>query len=138
MDGAASDLRPGLPWQGVDIHEPVRLLFIIEATTRTLLRLMDGNSTLKDIFRNHWAHLATLDPATSQMYRFSKDRFVLYQPESSHSEGGILPSADCSRDWYKGKREHLPFALIRDSAVSAFTGGATQVTDPSAPKQVPQ
>jgi uncharacterized protein YbcC (UPF0753/DUF2309 family) len=29
MDGAASDLRTGLPWQGVDIHEPVRILFIV-------------------------------------------------------------------------------------------------------------
>ena len=28
MDGAASDLRPGLPWQSVEIHEPVRLLFV--------------------------------------------------------------------------------------------------------------
>jgi len=32
MDGAASDLRTGLPWQGVDIHEPVRSLFVIETT----------------------------------------------------------------------------------------------------------
>ena len=28
MDGAASDLRTGLPWQMVEIHEPVRLLFV--------------------------------------------------------------------------------------------------------------
>ena len=32
MDGAASDLRTGLPWQMVEIHEPVRLLFVIETT----------------------------------------------------------------------------------------------------------
>src|SRR5205823_12201589 len=30
MDGAASDLRTGLPWQMVEIHEPVRLLFVVE------------------------------------------------------------------------------------------------------------
>ena len=29
MDGAASDLRTGLPWQMVEIHEPVRLLFVV-------------------------------------------------------------------------------------------------------------
>ena len=34
MEGASSDLRTGLPWQMVEIHEPVRILFIIETTTR--------------------------------------------------------------------------------------------------------
>ena len=32
MDGAASDLRTGLPWQMVEIHEPVRSLFLLETT----------------------------------------------------------------------------------------------------------
>ena len=30
MDGHASDLRTGLPWQMVEIHEPVRLLVVVE------------------------------------------------------------------------------------------------------------
>ena len=29
MDGAQSDLRTGLPWQMVEIHEPVRLQFTV-------------------------------------------------------------------------------------------------------------
>ena len=112
MDGAASDLRTGLPWQGVDIHEPVRLLFIIEATTQAMLKLMEDNPTLKNIFRNHWSHLATLDPKTNQMYRFSKDKFVLYEPDVNESKLESLPQAAISRDWYRGRREHLPFAMI--------------------------
>ena len=32
MNGHASDLRTGLPWQMVELHEPVRILFIIETT----------------------------------------------------------------------------------------------------------
>jgi len=113
MDGAASDLRPGLPWQGVDIHEPVRLLFIIEATTQTLLKLIDENSTLGNIFRNHWSHLAAIDPYTSKMYRLSKDRFVLFQNDAAESptDGGAMMQQ--SQDWYQGKREHLPFAHIK-------------------------
>ncbi|MEZ4742090.1 MAG: putative inorganic carbon transporter subunit DabA [Bdellovibrionota bacterium] len=31
MDGYSSDLRTGLPWQMVEIHEPVRLLFLIQS-----------------------------------------------------------------------------------------------------------
>jgi uncharacterized protein len=114
MDGAASDLRTGLPWQGVDIHEPLRLLFIIEAAPQTLLKLMNENGTLKNIFRNHWSHLAALDPVTNQIYRFSKDRFVLYQPAEAESDVNSLPSANDSHSWYRGKRDHLPFAIIGD------------------------
>jgi uncharacterized protein YbcC (UPF0753/DUF2309 family) len=119
MDGAASDLRPGLPWQGVDIHEPVRLLFIIEATTQTLLQLLDQNPTLGKIFRNHWSHLATIDPHTNQMYRFSKDRFVLFKPDPAESAGVGLATAEQSQDWYQSKRLHLPFALIQHAEKSA-------------------
>lgn len=119
MDGAASDLRPGLPWQGVDIHEPVRLLFIIEATTQTLLQLLDQNPTLSNIFRNHWSHLATIDPYTNQMYRFSKDRFVLFEHETGSSDQEGLATAAESQDWYQAKRMHLPFALIQRVETSA-------------------
>ncbi|MBL8890114.1 MAG: DUF2309 family protein [Planctomycetaceae bacterium] len=112
MDGAASDLRPGLPWQGVDIHEPVRLLFIIEATTQTLLHLMNENANLNNIFRNHWAHLAVIDPYTNQMYRFSKDRFVLFTADGPDSNLEEVATAIRSQDWYQNRREHLPFAVI--------------------------
>ena len=40
MDGAASDLRTGLPWQMVEIHEPVRSLFLIETTPQVMGQIM--------------------------------------------------------------------------------------------------
>jgi uncharacterized protein YbcC (UPF0753/DUF2309 family) len=40
MDGAASDLRTGLPWQMVEIHEPVRNLFILETTPEQFLGIL--------------------------------------------------------------------------------------------------
>src|SRR5207248_10823313 len=46
MDGAASDLRPGLPWQMVEIHEPTRILFIVETTPQAMLSILDRNPAL--------------------------------------------------------------------------------------------
>lgn len=112
MDGAASDLRPGLPWQGVDIHEPVRLLFIIESTPRSILKIMAENPVIDRIFRNHWAHVATVDPKTGEMHRFSKDRFVLH-PVNQSDGADDFPVAAGSWHWYRRHREHLPFAMIR-------------------------
>ena len=113
MDGAASDLRPGLPWQGVDIHEPVRLLFIIETTPESMLQIMDRNPTVAAICRNGWAQLAVLDPQSSRIQRFRDGRFEDYEPRP-----GRLPEVHSSREWYAGRRDHLPFALI-SSQISA-------------------
>lgn len=113
MDGAASDLRPGLPWQGVEIHEPVRLLFIIETTPDRLSKLFDANPAVGRILRNHWAHVATLDPTSGRLHRYSKDRFVEYHATAGDAPLGELPTAIDSHAWYRGSRDHLPFAWIR-------------------------
>lgn len=110
MDGAASDLRPGLPWQGVDIHEPVRLLFVIETTPDAMLQIMAENPTVGNICRNGWAHLAVLDPSSSKIQRFVNGRFEDYIPTATD-----LPTADSSLECYRGRRDHLPFALIRSA-----------------------
>ena len=47
MDGYMSDLRTGLPWQMVEIHEPVRSLFIIETTAESMLRIMERNEGIR-------------------------------------------------------------------------------------------
>ena len=43
MDGHASDLRTGLPWQMVEIHEPVRILFVIETTPERLTKVINAS-----------------------------------------------------------------------------------------------
>ena len=107
MDGAASDLRTGLPWQGVDIHEPVRLLFVIESTADAILRIMDDNPTIGRICRNGWAQLAILAPDSHRIQQFVDGKFVDYQPLET-----TLPQSVSSCDWYQGHRDNLPFAMI--------------------------
>jgi hypothetical protein len=111
MDGAASDLRPGLPWQGVDIHEPVRLLFLIETTPEAMLQIINNNPNIANIIRNGWAQLAVLDPHSSRIQRFINHSFQPYQPESNS-----LPLSNNSPQYYQGHREHLPFAQIQPSS----------------------
>src|SRR5205085_12057785 len=61
MDGAASDLRTGLPWQMVEIHEPVRQLFVIETTPEVLRKVLERNPDLARLVQNEWVRLALLD-----------------------------------------------------------------------------
>jgi uncharacterized protein YbcC (UPF0753/DUF2309 family) len=114
MDGASSDLRPGLPWQGLDIHDPMRLLFVLETTEQAIRKIMDRNETVRNILLNEWAQLALLDPQSGEIKVYRDDRFLPYRPESL-----ILPHASSSLDWYRGWREHLDFAYIGDGASRA-------------------
>ncbi len=111
MDGAASDLRTGLPWQMVEIHEPVRNLFIIETKPETLLKILDRDPGIGRLVRGGWVRLAVLDPYAPalKVYRFREGTFHDYEPGAEE-----LPRAASSIDWYRGWRDHLEFAEIGD------------------------
>lgn len=107
MDGAASDLRTGLPWQMVEIHEPVRLLFVIETTPEVILKIMDKNPGIGQVIRNDWSLLAVQDPHSQGLKVYRDGAFYDYEPEAAQ-----LPKAASSVDWYRGWRDHLEFAEI--------------------------
>ena len=54
MEGASSDLRTGLYQQMVEIHEPLRLLFVIETTPDVMLSIMDRNEDIGRLCRGGW------------------------------------------------------------------------------------
>jgi len=107
MDGAASDLRTGIPWQMVEIHEPVRIIFIIENTPEAMLGIMERNPGIDRLVRNEWVQLAVLDPKSETLQLFRRGQFETYTPEST-----TLPVASSSQAWYRGWRHHLGYASI--------------------------
>jgi uncharacterized protein YbcC (UPF0753/DUF2309 family) len=107
MDGAASDLRPGLPWQMVEIHEPVRLLFIVETTPQVMHKIMERNPPIARLCRNGWVQLATLSPDSDRIHVLRGDRFEMFRPETQE-----LPTVPSSVAWYRGWRDHLGYAFI--------------------------
>jgi uncharacterized protein YbcC (UPF0753/DUF2309 family) len=112
MDGAASDLRPGLPWQMVEIHEPVRLLFVIETTPQVMLQIMERNPGIGQVCKNGWVQVATLSPDSSAIHLLRNGKFEPYRPGPNN-----LPHSPTSTDWYRGWRDHLGFAAIGNSPV---------------------
>lgn len=119
MDGARSDLRPGLPWQGVEIHEPVRLLFVVEATIAGIEQILARNAAIARIVVNGWVQFAVRDPRDASLHYLSRGRFVPFQPQAIP-----LPVVRTSRDWYRGSRDHLEFAEIRPD-------GSTETSQPA-------
>lgn len=107
MDGPASDLRTGLPLQMVEIHEPVRLLLVVEQQPELLLRVVDRVEAARRLVRNGWVQLAALGPAGVSEFDAATGRFVAYVPEAA-----ALPTAETSRAWFTGRAEHLKCARL--------------------------
>lgn len=107
MDGHSSDLRTGLPWQMVEIHEPMRLLLIVEAPTSVLEKLMKASAGLRELVGMGWIQLVAWCPDSSALWVFQNGGFV---PHQKDSDG--LPVVERSRDYYGGHRQHLPPARI--------------------------
>ncbi len=109
MEGAASDLRTGLSQQMTEIHEPMRILFVVETTPQIMLSIMGRNSVIDRLVRNRWVQLAILEPHSATMHEFVGGEFRVYLPESN-----AVPCVEHSINWYRGLRDHLGFALIGD------------------------
>ena len=109
MDGAQSDLRTGLPWQMVEIHEPTRLAIVVEGTRIACPRVVQGNPDIERLVRNRWIWLACLDAESGALWELRSTGFVAHTPE--HALAVVTGE---SAAWYQGKRGFLPpVAIVR-------------------------
>jgi hypothetical protein len=114
MNGYQGDLRTGLPLQMVEIHEPVRILFVVETTPARVLATIRANAQLNEFLTNRWIRLATIDPDTSAIQVYRDGRFEAFSGDEEP-----LPVAPSSAAWYAGKIEHLPVARIEATRPSS-------------------
>jgi uncharacterized protein YbcC (UPF0753/DUF2309 family) len=117
MNGHQSDLRTGLPLQMVEIHEPMRLLLIVEATPASLLAVASRQPEVAELVVNQWVQLVSLDPATGAMAVFDEGAFVPYEPSPT-----LLPVVERSPDWHMQSRAHLRPALVRRALPRSVVG----------------
>jgi hypothetical protein len=120
MDGAQSDLRTGLPWQMVEIHEPARLAIVVEGTRDRLRRVVAANATIERLVQHRWIWLACVDAESRTLWELRATGFVAHTPEHP-----LAVVAGESAAWYEGKRGFLPpVAILRESHGSTHERGA--------------
>ncbi len=80
------DLRPGLPLQMIEVHDPVRLLVIVEHLPEIVLKAIQAAPEMYEWYINEWVHILAVHPGTHQFYMFRKGSFEPYTP--------LTPSVD--------------------------------------------
>jgi uncharacterized protein YbcC (UPF0753/DUF2309 family) len=80
------DLRPGLPWQMIEVHDPVRLLVIVEQEPAIVLKSIQSSPEVFEWYKNEWVHIMALDPRSRQFYYFKNGVFEPYQPITDKGE----------------------------------------------------
>jgi len=120
MEGAASDLRTGLPKQMVEVHEPMRLQLAVEAKLEVLGAIYGRQESLQELLGNAWVHLIAIDPDTGELNVF------LPHGEFQAWDGPLapLPTVGSSFEWYRGERDFLPPARIVQTAAGEPAGAS--------------
>jgi uncharacterized protein YbcC (UPF0753/DUF2309 family) len=114
------DLRAGLPLQMIEVHDPVRLLMIVEHYPEVVKKVVQSNPALYEWFANGWIHLVALHPKEKALYVFKEGAFVPYTPLTKE-----LPTVDDLSDMFKATpkmktnhildatQENLPVHIIK-------------------------
>lgn len=85
-NGIDGDLRPGLPSQMIEVHDPIRLLLIVEHFPHVVLETLKRSPETFDWFRNEWIHLAAVHPESKEIFVFKRGEFMPYRPLAAHVE----------------------------------------------------
>ncbi|AFK02335.1 UPF0753 protein [Emticicia oligotrophica DSM 17448] len=79
-NGIDGDLRPGLPSQMIEVHDPIRLLVIVEHFTDIVLSAIQKSAQTYEWFFNEWIHLVVVHPITKELSYFKDGEFEPYIP----------------------------------------------------------
>lgn len=77
------DLRPGLPVQMIEVHDPVRLLIIVEHFPDIVLKTIQSDPAMYEWFANEWVHVVSAEPGTGRFHYFRNGAFEVYEPVCS-------------------------------------------------------
>lgn len=107
-NGIEGDLRPGLPYQMIDLHDPLRLLMIIEHYPQVVLKTIKKNPAVYEWYYNEWVNLVVIHPDTYEILVFKQGEFYPYQTRSV-----LLDSVYDIEELIESGDENFPVYLLK-------------------------
>lgn len=105
-NGADGDLQTGLPYQMVEIHDPIRLMLIVEHDPEVVMQVFKDNPGTYEWVKNYWVHFVVIEPRTKKFFQYKDGDFVQYVPVSK------IEHIEHLQDNVKDKAGNLPVYLI--------------------------
>ncbi len=109
------DLRPGLPLQMIEVHDPIRLLIVVEHFPSVVLQTIQSVPEMYEWFINEWVHLIAINPETNTFYYFKGGAFSVYSPlqkkvKTIQNMNNLIESAEEMKTNYivNATQENLP------------------------------
>lgn len=108
-NGIDGDLRPGLPSQMIEVHDPVRLLVVVEHLPEVAMYAITKNPATYEWFKNEWVKLVVVNPETKEIFKFKDEKFVPYLP--IQEEVKVVIS---EMEWIESSGENLPVLILNE------------------------
>lgn len=108
-NGIDGDLRTGLPSQMIEVHDPIRLLAIVEHKPEVILKTIQTNPATYEWFNNEWVRLMAIDPETHIPHLFKRGEFIPYQTLNEE-----LKVADNLLNILQQEHENLPVYELKN------------------------
>jgi uncharacterized protein len=109
-NGIDGDLRPGLPSQMIEVHDPIRLLMIVEHLPDIVLQTIKRNPATYEWYANEWVSLVAVHPESKEIFIFKNEAFLPYIPVSEK-----LEAVNNIERLVESHQENFPVFLIEQS-----------------------
>jgi uncharacterized protein YbcC (UPF0753/DUF2309 family) len=108
-NGTDGDLRTGLPQQMIEVHDPLRLMVLVECPDDKLLEVIKRVPQTYEWFENEWIHLVSFDSDSGKFKRFHNGTFLNLVLEETEIE----TSKDMMKEFEKTDL-NLPVMLLEE------------------------
>ena len=110
-NGVDGDLRTGLPSQMIEVHDPYRLLVIVEQTPNVVLATIQRNPATWEWFKNEWVRLVSYDATQQAFFVLNKGNFEPYEVLEEH-----LPIVEDVLPLIADTPENFPIVELKQKA----------------------
>jgi uncharacterized protein YbcC (UPF0753/DUF2309 family) len=108
-NGIEGDLRTGLPTQMTEVHDPVRLLVLVEQSPDVALAAVKKNPAIYEWVKNEWVFYACFCPHTLKNYLYMNGEMKAYESTWRSQEVGDSAEA------YGWARDNVDIKILKQT-----------------------
>lgn len=103
-NGVEGDLRTGLPSQMIEVHEPARLLIVVEQSTEVIDQALAKLGALKEWLDNDWLRFASCHPMSRELLLYRRNGWQAIELPADK----VTPTASRSEKIIVGQTQTIP------------------------------